>query len=994
MADGAKISENFLSLLGNLERKNDSSQRISDHDSHKKIPKKTHENYKTEDNSRELLHRRQRHFEESSTNKGGTRKDRRDKNQFKKEENFKKSAISGAFLSSLDEFQNFNLGNVSRNPGQFNQEKGRQENENEMGCIESNRQIPAKRSENSVRRRENKNLRRDDWQKNKISYHRGDRENRVEDKESKSSGSLNEDSANSFISKKSEGKKTRIMGYKFLESLLDREDSEVITTLASPKSGFQELLNDRPIRPDLLILIVKILNLVNHSEIEQLKMYVLSETLKPEFFDEIKRFCAVSCVEENSQRLRTIDSFFESILSLFQTVINIFPSMVNEKFKSVLIALNLFMKTAKDTFGIKVKDCLFEQWNSITTITNSYLEDRKRIKKDLDSTRANLMKTPNNFRNIPLVPTKDDFLTGNAFLRQNITKGSFVDVEHYLDIQFRLLREDFISPLREGIYDYVSSLTIPNPPKKYNSVKIYQKVQFTQSFKFRDIYGFLVKFDCDRKFSRTNWEYNKRFMVGSLLLFTDDCFQTFYLATVGNRDVKNHLEQGLVFVAFIPGTEIPSSIFEPDKFFTMAESEVYYESYRHVLAALKRMKEDNFPMKQYVVDVDTDGLPPKYLVNKSVYTVSGYSFDMLIESCWPSPQQLKLNQSQHQAFKAALTNEFVVVQGPPGTGKTFLALKIAEVLLTNAVSNGTPLLVVCYTNHALDQFLEGILKFTNKLIRIGSQSQNEALEKYNIDVVRKSQGKEYNYNRSAVFKTLMRDKYDLQERLAVVEQKIKQLNLPHGILDVSTLRSVIVPHHYNELDGCIVPWLMCSDNPELLNQELVMESQNSTDAAMDNLNKPRDMFQNISEFQEDHYIDKDDDENAQRLADMMEDDHFEKDFMTERKYISSAKYSLHIKDIEFEIEELQNQLLMFSENSQQFYFISLNIQNQMWTKQFIIEQYRKYENLSVYPKTLEMLMKVKSIWELSVSDRWLYYMIWIHLYCTQLEQIIQHLTDR
>ena len=45
-------------------------------------------------------------------------------------------------------------------------------------------------------------------------------------------------------------------------------------------------------------------------------------------------------------------------------------------------------------------------------------------------------------------------------------------------------------------------------------------------------------------------------------------------------------------------------------------------------------------------------------------------------------------------------------------------LKIAQVLLLNKQNlpsldrvGGNPLLVVCYTNHALDQFLEGIADF-------------------------------------------------------------------------------------------------------------------------------------------------------------------------------------------------------------------------------------------------------------------------------------------
>lgn len=40
-----------------------------------------------------------------------------------------------------------------------------------------------------------------------------------------------------------------------------------------------------------------------------------------------------------------------------------------------------------------------------------------------------------------------------------------------------------------------------------------------------------------------------------------------------------------------------------------------------------------------------------------------------------------------------------------------------------------PILVVCYTNHALDQFLEGIHKFQPKgIVRIGSRSSSEIME--------------------------------------------------------------------------------------------------------------------------------------------------------------------------------------------------------------------------------------------------------------------------
>lgn len=65
-------------------------------------------------------------------------------------------------------------------------------------------------------------------------------------------------------------------------------------------------------------------------------------------------------------------------------------------------------------------------------------------------------KPPNNFRDLPVCPSTKEITTQERpFLRKNITKGRYEDAEHYLDVQFRLLREDFLEPLREGIYEIV-----------------------------------------------------------------------------------------------------------------------------------------------------------------------------------------------------------------------------------------------------------------------------------------------------------------------------------------------------------------------------------------------------------------------------------------------------------------------------------------------------------------------------------------------------------
>lgn len=103
---------------------------------------------------------------------------------------------------------------------------------------------------------------------------------------------------------------------------------------------------------------------------------------------------------------------------------------------------------------------------------------------------------------------------------------------------------------------------------------------------------------------------------------------------------------------------------------------------------------------------------------------------------WPSSEQRGLDDDYLRAFKEALTSDICFIQGPPRTEKTFLGLKIVEVLLNIIKRNRnclrTPILVVCFTNYALDQFLEGIIPWTENIVRVGGQSRSDARKPYHL----------------------------------------------------------------------------------------------------------------------------------------------------------------------------------------------------------------------------------------------------------------------
>jgi hypothetical protein len=59
---------------------------------------------------------------------------------------------------------------------------------------------------------------------------------------------------------------------------------------------------------------------------------------------------------------------------------------------------------------------------------------------------------PDLYKEISIIPSLSEMISNEKiFLRKNITTGSYKNVEHYLNVNFRLLRENFLQPLRNGI---------------------------------------------------------------------------------------------------------------------------------------------------------------------------------------------------------------------------------------------------------------------------------------------------------------------------------------------------------------------------------------------------------------------------------------------------------------------------------------------------------------------------------------------------------------
>ena len=95
-----------------------------------------------------------------------------------------------------------------------------------------------------------------------------------------------------------------------------------------------------------------------------------------------------------------------------------------------------------------------------------------------------------------------------------------------------------------------------------------------------------------------------------------------------------------------------------------------------------------------------------------------------------------MNEQQYCALQLCLTKKLGILQGPPGTGKTWMGLRILEFLLNNDLgfhnSEKRPILLLSYTNHALDQIFDALFDMDslskifsaggNPFVRVGSRS--------------------------------------------------------------------------------------------------------------------------------------------------------------------------------------------------------------------------------------------------------------------------------
>jgi len=625
----------------------------------------------------------------------------------------------------------------------------------------------------------------------------------------------------------------RPMSFAKLKSLTLKENDPdgVLMELLQSRSGFVQLVNQNFGYKDNPSFIMCVMNIATRSS-NPTSVRQLLDKLQGKLLLELNAILGKILMKDDSARCfwnngNVLSKFIHDVSDFVQSLMSILPSTL-----AMCNGIILSLKSCASTFpNIDIQSCV-QNTDEVFVKVKSEKETKEKVqlsmKRPLYAGNENAAP-PDDFREIDIFPRMEDIHLNEApFLRANKTKGKYDSVDTYLDVQFRLLREDYVQPLRQGIYEYRKAVSEGASVKRLRNIRVYQDVQILRPVCSSTGVNYILQFDCSQ-FKHINWTASRRLLYGSLVCLSSDNFDTAIYATVSERNPK-HLVQGMIEVHFecLNGGVLDSLRGDT---FIMAETSAYFEAYRHVLEGLQEITNE-MPLKRYVVECETKVKPPGYLLGQG-----GPQYDLktikksqktpalapvLNTNAWPDVALLDMDPSQYKALQTAITKELAIIQGPPGTGKTYVGLKVARLLLDNSQfwnteTDTSPILVVCFTNHALDQFLEGIHQYCreNKIVRIGGRCKNENLQRFTLHNVKK----DLRNNRSRSFK-LMQNERDCRKSLRENEEKINLISnkirkTTQDIIPLEKLQHYMTPyqvkiismHAVGSAENSMMSWL-------------------------------------------------------------------------------------------------------------------------------------------------------------------------------------------
>ncbi|KAJ6113799.1 hypothetical protein N7523_007116 [Penicillium sp. IBT 18751x] len=397
---------------------------------------------------------------------------------------------------------------------------------------------------------------------------------------------------------------------------------------------------------------------------------------------------------------------------------------------------------------------------------------------------------------VQILPTYGEVMSENSeyLPSTNFLQPHFVadPLQRYIDSMFRLLRHDIFGSAKDVLRDLLQQDDLARNPyvsSKDSGAHLYPGAQIQQIFiNAKNELEANVSFSTPAQLRKRSsseqcrwWQDSSRLEEGGLACFlSSQGIQKkliFFEVTAKNasKDRGDQKKSSLVSDRFPPSITVKlAACLEQDLIFL---GQLYSEkvtgvlvdfhglipaTFTPILKNLQRIqREGEFSFRQWVLpgrneDEGSNNIPPPAYARKPGFlfplkSITKVGADQVgLDPSTPNSidtlklqSQTGLDHGQYQGLIAALTREYALIQGPPGTGKSYVGVKLVQALLEiKKKAKLGPILVICYTNHALDQFLKHLLDIgIEKIMRIGGRSQASELEGKNLRVVSKNIGK-------------------------------------------------------------------------------------------------------------------------------------------------------------------------------------------------------------------------------------------------------------
>lgn len=328
-----------------------------------------------------------------------------------------------------------------------------------------------------------------------------------------------ETSSNATRNQKLEASKP--IGYKTLENVLKIDgEAELILKLSSERNGFLLLMDQKNIRSDLMCLILAALARASECSAEQDTVQLLVHfyiKIIPKLNDNANFQRELVLYSANLRSQLALDSpqrqkHVDAVQNLLQFLRRLQLTLYQKSFDAVQYIVHQFASQIEyiNRKGNSLSDRIAELLDEL----NDSMQNFDRMKAATEKHEV-LLEPPENFREISIYPNTEDILYNHEpFIRRNVVDGKYVGgVDHYLDTQFRLLREDFVRPLRHGISEYARLKNKVEGMKlnKYRikDLNVYPNVQIVSSQNIHNEQVYLCKFDC-KPFQHLRWQVSTK----------------------------------------------------------------------------------------------------------------------------------------------------------------------------------------------------------------------------------------------------------------------------------------------------------------------------------------------------------------------------------------------------------------------------------------------------------------------------------------------------